>query len=226
MSLAIILSQPVFLVTRAFVFANKGFTLPQEYHQELLAGMQKFEQLAQKNSISAVEVEHIKYALAAFIDEMVLQSNWPFRNEWMKNSLQMQLFGEHKAGINFFKRLLQIRQLANTNMIALEIYYLCLQFGFRGMYLLEKPEQLMHLKTDLYSQIKSIGGQLTESLSPEVKVRSKKPERSKLMWMSRTVFGVALLIIFGVYLTYDLIVDHKASQALYHINLNRDKLLR
>ena len=67
----------------------------------------------------------------AFIDERILKSNWLGRAEWMKNPLQLELFGEYTAGENFFTRM---RALLNRRewSASLEVYYLCLGLGFHG----------------------------------------------------------------------------------------------
>ena len=71
------------------------------------------------------------HAVVAFIDERILQSNWPGRTEWMASPLQLLLYREYTAGENFFARM---RALLNRGSPsgALEVYYLCLALGFSG----------------------------------------------------------------------------------------------
>ena len=77
------------------------------------------------------ETAEARYAIVAFIDERILQSNWPGRTDWMSNPLQLQLYREYTAGENFFARM---RVLLNrgTPSPALEVYYMCLALGFSG----------------------------------------------------------------------------------------------
>ncbi len=79
------------------------------------------------------DLAEARYALVAFIDEQILKSNWPGRNEWMGRPLQLDLYGEYTAGENFFNRMRALLQQGNSSP-ALEVYYLCLVLGFRGAY--------------------------------------------------------------------------------------------
>src|ERR1043165_2697449 len=51
------------------------------------------------------QLQTIKFALAAFIDETVLIADFPLREEWEKYPLQLEYVGEHLAGLTFFERL-------------------------------------------------------------------------------------------------------------------------
>jgi len=53
------------------------------------------------------------------------------------------------------------------NRDILELYYVCLQLGFEGVYRLRGLEQLMALQVDLRSQIDSYREPVNPRLSPE-----------------------------------------------------------
>lgn len=79
------------------------------------------------------DLQEACYALVAFIDECVLRSSWPGREEWMKQPLQLQRYRENVAGENFFRRLRALLQ-APRRLPAIQAYALCLALGFRGVY--------------------------------------------------------------------------------------------
>lgn len=83
--------------------------------------------------IPDAELAEARYALVAFTDEQILKSNWPGKNEWMNQPLQLALYREYTAGENFFVRLRALLQ-SGRPALALEVYYLCLMLGFRGAY--------------------------------------------------------------------------------------------
>ncbi len=79
------------------------------------------------------DLEEACYALVAFIDERVLRSSWPGREDWMKQPLQLLRHRENVAGENFFRRLRALLE-APRRLPAIQAYALCLALGFRGVY--------------------------------------------------------------------------------------------
>jgi type VI secretion system protein ImpK len=75
----------------------------------------------------------VKYALAAFADEVIYHSNWPGRTQWLNNPLQLQFFQENTAGDGFFQR--------GRDHVT-QIYFLCLALGFQGKFRLGGQEGL------------------------------------------------------------------------------------
>lgn len=82
--------------------------------------------------IAEQDLADMRYAVVAFLDEQILKSNWPGRNEWMSQPLQLVLFNQYTAGEHFFNRLRGLLGEGRTEAIA--AYQLCLALGFRGQY--------------------------------------------------------------------------------------------
>jgi len=87
--------------------------------------------------VSGADLAEARYALAAFIDERVLGSSWPGREDWMRQPLQLSWYGENAAGENFFKRLRALLS-APERLPAVQVYGLCLALGFRGVYEIQR----------------------------------------------------------------------------------------
>lgn len=102
-------------------------------HQQLCTYIDQGARLGSKLGLSQQDVEDIKYALAALCDEVVLSKGGALRDFWMPRLLQMKYFNENIAGEAFFERLALIRREPSRSDV-LRVYYLCLQFGFRGKY--------------------------------------------------------------------------------------------
>ena len=83
----------------------------------------------------------VKYALAAFADEVIYHSQWPGRTQWLTNPLQLQFFQETTAGNGFFERLDALHNQRGRVHVT-QIYFLCLALGFEGRYRLRNREQL------------------------------------------------------------------------------------
>lgn len=80
------------------------------------------------------DLTEVAFPLVAFIDEVILGSDWEHRESWRDRPLQLDLFGERTAGQRFFKRLEELRREGSSRREILEIYHLCLTLGFAGAY--------------------------------------------------------------------------------------------
>jgi type VI secretion system protein ImpK len=219
-------SGPMFHLASAFRGSDYGSSLDLSYRQQIINTFDSFERAAFEQKIPLQQVQHVKYALTAFIDELVLSSSWLGRTEWMGKPLQLQFFGEHLAGERFFQRLSELRVAGEQFIDVLEVYYICLQLGFEGVYRMRGLEQLLALQVDLRSQIEMIRGEIDPQISPEgfpknhliANVGAKIP-----FWV---IVSVTTAIVFFIYLAYALAIDHQAEKVLTHINASHDVLLQ
>ncbi|HEX5660308.1 MAG TPA: DotU family type IV/VI secretion system protein [Polyangiales bacterium] len=83
-------------------------------------------------SLPRADVADIHYALVAFADELMLRPSSPLRDFWQAHLLQLELFGENRAGEGFFERLRRAK--ADQRNGVLRVYQTCLLFGFHGIY--------------------------------------------------------------------------------------------
>jgi len=81
---------------------------------------------------SAVEWDLAKYALVSWIDEMLVDSPWPGREWWSNNVLEIGLFNTRQCHELFFLKAREASTL--TGRDALEVFYVCVILGFRGLY--------------------------------------------------------------------------------------------
>ena len=73
-----------------------------------------------------------KYALVAWIDEVLIQANWEGRSYWVNNALEWEEFHSAECAEEFFRKAQQATSLSNRD--ALEVFYICMVLGFRGLY--------------------------------------------------------------------------------------------
>ena len=99
-----------------------------------------------------------KYAFCAVVDEFILSTQNRIRETWERRPLQLLLFGEQLAGQHFFDKLEQARNGGAQRIAALEVFHMCLLIGFKGRYVLEGPEKLKYLISQLGDQIGHIKG--------------------------------------------------------------------
>lgn len=96
--------------------------------------LEDFRKSAEAGGIPAAAVDQARYALIALIDELIMTSSWPIKGAWLGKPLQMEHYGSFAAGEEFYTRLATLRaDLASQGSLeAIEVYLLCLCFGFRG----------------------------------------------------------------------------------------------
>jgi type VI secretion system protein ImpK len=73
-----------------------------------------------------------KYALAAWTDEMLVDAPWDGRDWWSNNVLEMELFNSRECYDRFYILAKEASTLATRD--ALEVFYICVVLGFRGLY--------------------------------------------------------------------------------------------
>ncbi|MFM2093705.1 MAG: hypothetical protein RIS70_829 [Planctomycetota bacterium] len=73
-----------------------------------------------------------KYALVAWVDEVLIESPWQGKNWWVENTMEWELFSTHDAYEQFYVRGNEAATLSNKD--ALEVFFICVVLGFRGLY--------------------------------------------------------------------------------------------
>src|SRR6187401_2087061 len=62
---------------------------------KIAAMLTDFENPAERYRFSSKIIQVSKFALASFVDETVLSNNFNLKEEWEKNPVQLEYFGEH-----------------------------------------------------------------------------------------------------------------------------------
>lgn len=73
-----------------------------------------------------------RYAVAVWIDEMLLTLPWAGAHWWRNHILEMELFQSRICNVRFFELAREASGLECRD--ALEVFYNCVILGFRGMY--------------------------------------------------------------------------------------------
>jgi type VI secretion system protein ImpK len=89
------------------------------------------EAMCQKGGFSSADYDMARFAVFAWIDEMILSSDWPGKNRWLGEQLQRRYYATSDAGQQFFERL---NRIGPHQLDVRETYYLCLAMGFSGQY--------------------------------------------------------------------------------------------
>lgn len=162
------------------------------------------------------QLQNVKFALAAFVDETVLAGGFAVRNEWERYPLQLQYFQEQFAGVKFFDRLDGLLKTIESDADVVEVYYLCLLLGFKGKYHIYLEDQLPGVLKNVADHLQLVGRLKNTILSPHWKVSDQPapPQETKVPEMPAWVKLVALgsLGLVGLsYLLFQFLLTNQAN---------------
>lgn len=139
---------------------------PESLKKLLQAYFKDFERNCTIHGKPAELVNHARYALAAFIDETIINTPNNCRESWVNAPLQVEYFNDHSAGEHFFKRLEELLPDIRQNIEAVEVFSQCLALGFQGRYLVQGKEVLPNVVRNLLKRIETVRGTPAKALSP------------------------------------------------------------
>ncbi len=182
-----------------------------EFNRRIDQYLTTFERVCRTFEKPLDAIVEAKYAFCALLDEIVLSSGLPIRDEWEAAPLQLRLFGEHLAGEGFFDRLERLRQDPAANIELLEIFHTCLLLGFQGKFLLEGSEKLNYLIARLGQEIAAVRGP-SKGFAPRWKIPFKFNQyvRHEIpLWLYYALLALAAVAVF---FTFQWSLDTKTSE--------------
>ncbi len=162
------------------------------------------------------DVQDIRYALVAFIDELMQSDPGPLREFWVSHLLQLEFFSETRAGEGFFERLEKVKSARKGPVM--RVYYLCLLFGFHGIYGQHGELERENLIVGVQSALGDCGGLVNEpNLAPHGH-RPDEPgidrERNRLLQFLAIAAAVMAVVWYvGLVFTVDA-QEHTLTETL------------
>jgi len=169
--------------------------------------------LATRRNIPQEDYNLARFAIFAWIDEVVMNSGWEHKGQWQRNQLQRIHFHTTDAGEMFFDRL---NSVGPHQRDVREIYYICLSMGFTGKYINDGDDFLLdQLKSSNLKVLmgSSLGvpslekGELFPEAYPQSSssaIRKRSRRNFSVLNLLSMVFPVALFfsLFFLIYLEY------------------------
>ena len=164
--------------------------------------LQEMEQRAGTLRYNERQVSAVKFALAAFVDETVMTTNLPLRDEWERFPLQLEYFGEQLAGVKFYERLDELLKQIEADADVVEVYYLCLLLGFKGKYKVYMEDQLQGVIEGVAGQLRRVGRLQENELSPHWKVtdQPEPPRDPGLPLWAKIGAAAGVVVVLLIYL--------------------------
>jgi type VI secretion system protein ImpK len=165
---------------------------------ELLKAM---EEKGAKRGYRERQLQDTKFALTAFVDETVLAGGFPLREEWERYPLQLEYFKEALAGNKFFERLDVLLKQNESEADVVEVYYLCLLFGFKGKYDVFLEDQLPAVIGNVAEYLRRAGRLRTRALSPHGLLSDQPdpppPEPELPRWVKFAAAATVGVVVFA-----------------------------
>lgn len=120
-----------------------------------------------------------KYALASWIDEMLVNHLWPESSWWGNHLLEVQLFGTRLCAQRFFSQAKEAAELRPSD--ALKIFRLCVLLGFRGIYAQGSQRAA---DAELPNSIEQWLLETERQLAPEDRTRAAAPPTREILGAS------------------------------------------
>lgn len=156
-------------------------------HSKLRGLIETMMQQGEELGMQGRDTQDVIYALVALADERALAMSENVRRFWMTNMLQLRYFHENVAGEGFFTRLEGLRR-DSRRLEVLEIYYLCLLFGFQGKYAIRGGEIELANLVDILRAEMGKALEVSDELSPS----ADRPDDAVGRSRGRTLFWVSL----------------------------------
>ena len=151
-----------------------------------------------------------KYALAVWIDEMLLTLSWSGAAWWRDHILEMELFQSRICHVHFFVLAKVASGLPMRD--ALEVFYDCVVLGFRGMYAQGKVQpsssdsslwpETIELWLDRTSRMLLRQDERPQLVQPRRPIVGFPPVNSRVQVMWWSAAAVLLLLSHGVLLHF------------------------
>lgn len=145
------------------------------------------------------------YAVAATIDDVVMNTPWGAHSGWNKRTMVSAFHGDVEGGERFYAYLERMTQAPTVNRSALQIMYDCMSLGFLGRYRLRArgPAEHDQVREKVWQILRNLAGPLERELSPDwrgVDAPAKLQHRQIPAWLVATLAAVLAALIFGAFL--------------------------
>jgi len=189
--------------------------------QRITTYLEGFEREALDQGMIQEDVDKARFALVAFIDETILDSQWSQRETWRDRPLQLDLFAERRAGGRFFDELDHLRRQGEAKREVVEVYHQCLNLGFEGKYRVSGRDQLSVVKSDIE---RYLGIDARDRRELKLSAHGKRRDSANALakddfpfWRFAAVGGAVLVVLFLIFLFW---INYTTGQAIGSIGGN------
>ena len=200
------------LTSIARLISGQKISDGEAFRRKTKVALQQVERDAITAGYDANDIRETHFAVVAFLDEVILNSNDPVRAEWERRTLQEELVGKTVAGVAFFEKLDRFAERRDSSQLAdiLEVFVLCLLLGFQGRYsgglrgeleiVTERTRKRIERIRGLSSQISPMGDR-PRTVEPEAPV-ARRQDRSLLIAAAAALLAALIFLILKLNLIW------------------------
>ncbi len=198
-NLALLYQEVLTAITR-FRSNRQTVTDATSFRNQIKTAISTAETEATRGGYASDDVRLATFAVVAFLDESILNSNHPVFSDWPRMPLQEELFGMHTAGEVFFQCIDRLMAKGDSPHAAdvLEIFALCLLLGFRGRYSLSGQESVRAIASNVSEKLQRMRGgprPLAPNWSPPL---DAVLQQSSDPWVRALLFGTLGALAFAI----------------------------
>jgi len=173
--------------------------------QEERASVQNWLRNAEAQLGQRQEWQLAKYALVAWIDDMLIEAPWDGAAWWKENALEVEVFNTRERATQFFLKAQDATKTPRRD--ALEVFYVCVVLGFRGLY---RDRQAAFLATQLKlpADLEAWARQTAQAIQlghgrPPIREQPRPPNAApplegKFLLLGSTVTCIVLSVFAGL----------------------------
>ena len=170
------------------------------------------EQDALRRGYNQEDVRVAVFAVVAFLDESILNSQNPVFADWPRKPLQLEIFGVQIAGEIFFRNIERLLARQDSEPLAdlLVVHQLCLLLGFRGKYGATGGAEIRSILAQMDEKIRRI-----RTIKPpqwQVQPETVTPQRDRWLPILRwTLIGCVVLAVL-LFIAFKFSLSSSAGQ--------------
>ena len=172
---------------------------PTSLRTQVLGQLERYREAASAAGADPAVAEQAAWALAALLDDIVLNTPWGAASGWGGRSLVASVWSETDAGERFFERLARMQQEPGRHLQILELFHRCLALGFEGRYRVARTgaRGAEEVRRGVARVLGDLAGPVDSSLSPHW-VGAALPARAPATLVPPWVIGTAALALLLV----------------------------
>lgn len=188
---------------------DKGSITADRFRQEVRGLLDRAGKRALAEGHPPKRVDHARFSIVAFVDEVVLNSDWNQRADWMDRPLQFEEYQTSIAGEQFFDRL---EGGGDLDAESAEVAFVVLSLGFKGRYVGNESE-LVAVRRNLFKRFPADEVLSVAQLTPEAYATSISglPGRAGSLRWTWIVGGAVAALVVIVWLLLGLGVNFAVS---------------
>ncbi len=178
--------------------------------------------LKRKGNFPAEDFELAKFAVCAWVDEVINLSNWKDKMQWPSVELQRQFYMTNNAGEEFYQKLCALKRPQSQ---VLEVYATCLALGFKGCYYERfASEELESLKRSACSRFLGCSPEednlknrriFPQGYTTPAAAETVKRKKSMMKWATATCcFAVPVVVLITLQIIYSSILNQMLGNIL------------